>query len=86
MKVTILYHPNSEHSRRVDDFVHDIHAQQGIKVELLSLETREGASIATIYDITQYPAIVVTRDDGGIVQTWSGEQLPLMNEVAAYAR
>lgn len=86
MRVTILYHPNSEQARSVEDFVHDIEAQQGIKSELLSLDTREGAAMATLYDITRYPAIVVSREDGGVIQTWSGEQLPLMNEVAAYAR
>lgn len=85
MKVVVLYRPNSEHARLVEEFAHDIERQQGIKTELSSLETREGAAMATLYDITQYPAIVVTRDDGGVVQIWAGEQLPLMNEVAAYA-
>ena len=86
MKVAILYRPNSEHARLVEEFAHDIDRQQGIRVELMSLETRDGAAMATLYDVTSYPAIVVTREDGGVVQLWVGEQLPLMNEVAAFAR
>lgn len=86
MKVTILYHPNSEHARLVEEFAHDIERQQGIRGELTSVETRDGAALATLYDITSYPAILVIREDGGVVQTWLGDQLPLMNEVAAFAR
>lgn len=86
MKVSILYHPNSEHSRIVEEFAHDMEHQQGIRADLQSVDTRDGAAMATLYDITRYPAIIVTREDGGIVQSWLGEQLPLMNEVAAFAR
>lgn len=86
MKVMILYHPQSDHARKVEDFAHDIERQQGTHVELTSLESIEGTKIAKLYDITQYPAIVVTREDGGVIQVWSGEELPLMNEVAAFAR
>ena len=85
MKVTILYRPNSEYARSVEEFAHDIERQQGVKTELSSIDTREGAAMATLYDIMQYPAVVVTRDDGGIIQSWLGEKLPLMNEVAAFA-
>jgi len=86
MRVTILYHPKSEHSRIVEEFSHDIEYQQGIRTELTSVDTREGAAVATLYDVTQYPAILVMREDGSVIQTWLGEQLPLMNEVAAFAR
>lgn len=86
MKIVMLYRPNSEHARLVEEFAHDIDRQQGLHVELLSLETRDGAAMATLYDITTYPAIVVTREDGGVVQIWAGDKLPLMNEVAAFAR
>lgn len=85
MKVTILYRPNSEFARSVEEFAHDIERQQGVKTELVSIDTREGAAMATLYDIMQYPAVVITREDGGVVQSWLGDQLPLMNEVAAFA-
>lgn len=41
--------------------------------------------MASLYDVMQYPAIVVVRDNGEIAQFWQGDQLPLMNEVASYA-
>lgn len=57
----------------------------GRKVEMISLNGREGAAMASLYDVVQYPAILATTDDGRLLQWWQGEQLPLMNEVAAYA-
>lgn len=85
MKITILYRPESEYARTVEEFAHDIERQQNVKPELMSLDTREGANMARLYDIVEYPAIVATRDDGEVLQVWAGPQLPLMNEVSAYA-
>lgn len=66
--------------------MHDIQRQQNITPESISLDTREGADMARLYDITAYPAILVLRDSGELLQYWSGDQLPLMSEVAAYTR
>lgn len=40
--------------------------------------------MASLYDVTRYPAVLATREDGELLYLWQGEQLPLMNEVAAY--
>lgn len=87
MKVLILYRPESEHARAVDEFTHEFERRHvGKKVELINLSTREGAAMASLYDIVRYPAILATTDDGQLLNFWQGEQLPLMNEVAAYAQ
>lgn len=87
MKLLVLYHPQSEHSRTVEDFVHEYaYRVHGHEAELLSLETREGAKAAKLYGIVQYPAILALRDDGQLMKHWEGTTLPLINEVAAYAR
>lgn len=84
MKVSILYHPHSEFSRKVEEYAHDFKRFNNKEIELLSLETREGADMARMYDIVRYPAIIATRDDGQLMKEWQGENLPLMREVAAY--
>jgi hypothetical protein len=84
MKVVILYRPQSEHSRIVEQYVHDFERQRGEVIELVSLETKEGAAMASLYDVVQYPALLALNDDGQIRKSWEGEQLPLMNEVAGY--
>lgn len=87
MKVLILYRPNSEHSRLVEEFASDFKRREpSRRIELTSVDTRGGAALASLYDIVQYPAILATTDDGQLLKYWQGEQLPLMNDVAAYAR
>ena len=86
MKVLVLYRPNSEHGRLVEDFIRDYErAGHSGKIEVLNIDTREGSAIASLYDVTEYPSILVTRDDGSIVRAWQGKMLPLQNEVAAFA-
>ncbi len=84
MKVQILYRPNSEFARSVEEYARDFEKQRGKKIELISLDTLEGADKARLYDITNYPAVLASREDGGMLAFWQGVPLPLMNEVAAY--
>lgn len=84
MKVFALYHPVSEYARTVEDFKRDFERFSHYSMDLLSLESVEGSDKARLYDIVQYPAIVVTRDDGQILKYWSGETMPLINEISSY--
>jgi hypothetical protein len=87
MKVLILYRPHSEHARIVEEFIREFQARhESEHLEILSLDTREGSSAASLYDIVQYPAILVVQDFGRLQKSWEGPQLPLMQEVASYAR
>lgn len=87
MKVLVLYRPNSEHGRLVEEFIHDFQQRhQAEHLEVLSIDTRDGSAMASLYDIMQYPAILVIQTDGYVQKIWVGEQLPLMDEVVAYAR
>lgn len=86
MKVVILYRPNSEHARTVEEFIHDFKRQETTRqVEVLNVDTVEGSSIAKLYDVVQYPSILALTNDGQLLKTWQGEPMPLMNELAYYA-
>lgn len=85
MKVLVLYRPNSQHGRMVEEFIRDYQrAGHSGRIEALNIDTRDGSAMASLYDVVQYPSIMVTREDGSIVQSWQGEILPLQNEVASY--
>lgn len=86
MKVAILYHPESEHAREVEDYARDYGQKHTRLIELVSLETRAGADLAKLYDVVSYPAVLVMQDDNQLVKYWEGTPLPLMDEVASYAR
>ncbi len=87
MKIVILYRPVSEHATLIESFVRDFQHryESAKKIEMVSLDTKDGASTASIYDIWSYPAILVLADDGSVLNSWQGEPLPLMDEVAGYA-
>lgn len=85
MRVLVLYRPNSEHGRSVEEFIREYQARHEVgKLEVLNVDSREGGATATLYDVMQYPALVVTRDDGSELKRWEGETLPLMDELAYY--
>lgn len=87
MKVVVIYRPNSDHGRLTEEFLRDFQRlHPGQSVETLNIDSRDGSAMATLYDIVQYPAIIVLENGGQIIKFWSGEPFPRMEEVAAYAR
>lgn len=87
MKVLVLYRPNSEFSRSVEEFIHDLQTRHNIDdhhLEVLDYDSREGAATASLYDVMAQPSVVVTADDGAYVKSWQGGDLPLLEEVAGY--
>lgn len=82
----VLYRPNSEHSRVIEDYLRDFQARHSLpKLEVMSLDTREGSATAALYDIMQYPAFLVVQNDGYVQKMWQGSDLPLMDEIVSYA-
>lgn len=69
----------------VEDYAHDFERIKAKKIELVSLESRAGADMANLYGIVSYPAVISRRDDAQMLKLWEGTELPLMDEVAAYA-
>lgn len=85
MKVVVLYRRQSETGRSVEEFIHEFKRRHpAASVEEQSLDTRDGAATASLYDVTAPPVILALRDDGSPLNVWQGDQLPLMNEVASY--
>ena len=88
MKVIILYRPKSAHGTEVETFIHDfskIH-DGGEKLEVVDADSANGISIAELYDIVEFPAILAVDDRGSLLKGWMGSSLPLSNEVAYYVQ
>ena len=87
MKVLVLYRPQSEHSRLVEEYIRDFNYRHpDIKLDTVNIDTRDGAAMASLYDVVQYPALIVVTSDGVIQRCWMGDLLPLIDEVVSYAR
>jgi len=86
MRLIVIYRPNSEHARIMEEFIHDFQARHhDLKLEVQDLDSRDGNATASLYDIMDHPAILALRDDGSVLKVWQGIQLPLMDEVASYS-
>jgi hypothetical protein len=86
MRMVVIYRPNSEYGRITEDFIKEFNDRHPLdKVEVINVDTRNGIAMATLYDVVQYPGILILRNDGSVSMTWQGPELPLMDEVAAYA-
>lgn len=80
----MLYRPNSERARLAEDYVADFARNRHEQLDLVDIDSVEGSHLAELYGVTDNPALLVTREDGQMVQFWQGELLPLANELAGY--
>lgn len=68
----------------VEDFAKEFSRRyQDRKLELVSVDTRDGSATATLYDVMRCPAVLALADDGQILHEWE-DSMPLMNEISYY--
>jgi hypothetical protein len=85
MKAVILYKPNSEMESSVQDYIREFAHQTGKTIALVDSDSVQGIEIAKLYDIVQFPSIVVFRDDGSFIESWlDREKWPTVSELSFY--
>lgn len=84
MKTILFYRPNSENQRQALDYLRDFTSQTGKKLPTMDPDSPGGAELCRLYDILQFPAILVTDDDGAMQNLWTTDNLPTFSEVSYY--
>lgn len=84
MRVAVIYKPESEEARTVEDYMRDVLHQTGHELEVVDPETKDGIALCEAYDILQYPALLALSDDGQMQNMWVGLPLPTISEVSYY--
>jgi len=82
--VTLLYHPDSDQNAMVRDLEYNYRKQTGKVLDKLSLETIQGAEMARLYGVVQYPAIIAKDTNGIMIRMWEGSNIPLVSEISFY--
>lgn len=82
--MVVLSRSGTEYSRSVDDLVRDLEREHLARIDVVDLNSRDGSSTASLYDIMQYPAILVMQDNGQLVKDWQGTNLPPKGEISYY--
>ena len=86
MRIVVVYKDVSDHGREVREYVDDFERQTGLKIEVMDPDSGRNDFFLRAYDIVEYPTILAIADDGRLLQMWHGQPLPLIDEVAYYAR
>lgn len=84
MRVAIVYKYESDHARPVLDYLRDVKRQTGHDIEEIDPDSREGASFCRVYDIVEYPTVIVLDDKGSLHHVWRGLPLPTISETSYY--
>lgn len=84
MIAKVIYRPNSEHSRIVEEYMHDFLHRTGTELEVVNPDDRDGQSLCRAYDVVEYPTIIALSEDGQLQNSWRGLPLPTINEVSYY--
>lgn len=86
MKVVCVWRDNTEYARTVSEWLEEFKKRDLGEIESLDPDTIEGESFARVHDIVEYPTLMAVDDDGRELEVWRGLPLPLMDQVAYYAR
>lgn len=86
MRIVVVYKDVSDHGREFREYVDDFKRQTGLKIEVMDPDSGRNDFFLRAYDIVEYPTILAIADDGRLLQIWRGRPLPLIDEVAYYAR
>ena len=86
MRVVCVWRDNTDYAREVSEWLEEFKKRDLGDIESLDPDTVEGESFARAHDVVEYPTIMAVDDSGRELEVWRGLPLPLMDQVAYYAR
>jgi hypothetical protein len=82
MKLIILYRPNSEHATLVESFSERVlNTLPSASIENIDVDSPQGIAKLEIYGILQFPAVLIVADNGSLIDAWTGDMLPTVDQV-----
>lgn len=86
MAVMVFTRDRTDYSRRVSEYLHDFTRRTAREITVVDPDSRNGAELARVYDIVEYPTIIATSNDGALQANWKGLPLPTIDEVSYYVQ
>lgn len=81
MKTCLVYRFGDAQQRiKAQNFLRDIGADVAPQIEEVDVDTPDGSQMSQLYQIYDYPAILITRDDGQLAQLYQ-QKWPLLTEI-----
>ena len=81
MKTYLIYRfGNGSQKIKAEAFLRDIGADVRPRITEVDTDTPDGAQMTKLYQIYDYPALLIARDDGQLVQLYQ-QKWPLLSEI-----
>lgn len=85
MKTVIFSELHGQHETSVDSYIREFKRQTNREIEIIDKDSERGAELAFVYDILQFPALAVIRDDGDMIRVWlERDKWPTVSELSFY--
>ena len=81
-RVVCVFRDNQDYSRSVFEWLENFYRQTGHEIEVLDPD--ENDDFCRTYDVVEYPTLLALSNEGGVLASWRGKMMPLMNEVLYY--
>ncbi len=81
-RAVCVFRDNQDYSRTVTEWLENFRRQTGHEFEILDPD--ENSNFCQVYDIVEYPTLMVLREDGSLLEMWRGKDMPLVDEVLYY--
>lgn len=82
MRVVCVSRENADYARGVREWLEGFRRQTGREIEVLNPD--ENVGFCEVYDIVEYPTILVVDEAGRVLASWRGTKMPLIDEVLYY--
>ena len=83
MRLICLYRDQQDYTRSIEEWLENFYRQTGREIETMNPD--ENSAFCETYDILEFPTIIALGDDGSVASSWSGRDLPLIDDVLFYA-
>ncbi len=77
-----VWREGEDYSRAVEEWMREFEHRTGVEIESITPDGRDGMGFCETYDIVEYPTILALNEDGAVLASWRGRELPLFDEVA----
>ena len=79
MIVTLLYEPRALSDQGIGALTRSLDNAR-VSYQLVDVDSPTGVAQSELYELTQRPAVLITEDDGRLIQAWQGV-LPTADEI-----
>lgn len=87
MSINIIYRPNSETSSAAEAYANQFEREFSAQIKLIDQDSKDGIRFSQLYDIMQFPALVVVQEDGALVNMWTDrDKWPTLSELSFYSQ